>query len=79
MMMLFMMMMFLIDDDDDDIYDRDIYLYNPYIDFFTLLVAKQHHVIQNRRTGIRRYTPSDLSSVFQFCPPFVNKTIILKI
>ena len=37
--------------------------------FITLSLAKMHHVIQNRRTDIRRYTPSDLISVFRFYPP----------
>ena len=44
--------------------------YNPPIDFFALSLAEMHHVIQNRRTGIRRYTPSDLIFIFRFCLHF---------
>ena len=61
------------------VYFSLFYICRPLIFFFALSLAKMHHVIRNRMTGVRLYTPSDLISVFRFCPPFVNKTNILKI
>ena len=49
--------------------------YSPPIDFFALSLAKIHYVIQD---GYQAIFPSDLISVFRYCPPSVNKTNILK-